>query len=159
MPTVKLASRRRLPHRQTERPTFGSPRPEQKCHKTQRQYADAKENHLELRGGENENPSKQRNQCWHRIKPHAIWSRHFRRVPAQQHQPENLSHELHQDTRDDQRINHRAERKETRDDRNRSKHEQRNVREILRGMQPSERAKEVAALSRREWNAAISQQQ
>src|SRR5436309_3299552 len=50
MPTVKLASRRRLPRRQTERPTFGSPRPEQKCHKTQRQFADAKKNHHAARG-------------------------------------------------------------------------------------------------------------
>jgi hypothetical protein len=40
-------------------------------------------------------------------------------LPAQQHQADDLSHELHQDTGDDERVDDRPQREEARDDRDR----------------------------------------
>src|SRR2546423_1806608 len=155
--TAKSASRCRL--RKTEWPTFGIPRPEKKRQETQRQDTDAEDDHTQLGGGEDEDPAEQRNQSRHRIEPHPVRARHVRRVLPQQHQTNYLSHELHQDTCDDECINHRAQREESGDDRQDSQYDQRDVREILCRMQSAEDPEEVTAFRRGEWNSRVAEQQ
>ena len=99
----------------------------------------------QLRGGEDEDPSEQRHQRRKGIEPHPIRTRHIGRASSQQHQAHDLSHELHQNTRHDERVNDGAEREESRDDRDRPQHQQRQIRKVLRRVQPTEGTEKVAA--------------
>src|SRR6267378_8079483 len=57
---ASVSRRRRL---YTERPTLAVPGPEQKCEEAECQDGDTEHDHRNLRGGENEDPSRERHQC------------------------------------------------------------------------------------------------
>src|SRR6266478_568680 len=152
-PCASVSRGRRL---YTERPTLAVPRPEQKREEAECKDADTEHDHRNLRGGENEDPSRERHQCRERIEPHTVGTRHIWLLPTQQDQAESLSHELHQDPSDDKRVNHYPQREEARHDRDRPEHEQRDVRKILGRVQPGEHAEEVSALRRSVGDARIT---
>src|SRR6266478_4259322 len=154
-PCASVSRGRRL---YTERPTLAVPRPEQKREEAECKDTDTEHDHRNLRGGENEDPSRERHQCRERVEPHTVRTRHIWLLPAQQDQSKGLSHELHQDPSDDKRVNHCPERKEARHDGDRAEHEQRDVREVLGRVQPAEHAEEVAALRRSIGDARVTQE-
>ena len=80
-------------------------------------------------------------------------------VRPQQHHGEHLADELHEDPRRDQRVDHQAERQQAAEDRNQAQHEQRDVREMLGRVQPSEDLEEVAVPGGRVRNPRIAEEQ
>ena len=95
---------------------------------------------------ENEDPAEQRDQRGHGIQPHPVRPRHVRRRSPQQHEADDLPHELHEDARHDQRVDHRAERKKPARIEIAPSTSSETCGKPLRRMQLAERAKEVAAL-------------
>lgn len=103
-----LARGRRQSVNGTPRPRVRAPGPEDERQAPERKHADAEQDHSELRRREHEDPPQQRHERWNGIEPHAVGARHLRRVPAQQHEPDDLPHELHENPRDDERVDHRS---------------------------------------------------
>src|SRR6185437_8796445 len=110
---------------------------------SERQRAQPKRYHLPIRRRKNEYPTKQRQQIRQRVEPDAIRSFQLGLVAPQQRDRRDLTDELNENSRCDQRVNHHPQREETTDDRDHTEHDQRNVRELLPRMKPPEDFEEI----------------
>src|SRR5215467_905342 len=146
------------PRLERERPSLGVPRPHEKGKTAQRERGDTEHDDPHVRRRKDEDPTCERDERRQRVEPHPIWTRHVRSLLAQQDESEDLPHELHQNARNDERIDHRAEREETGNDRERPKYEQRYIGEILGRMQAAERPEEIPTLGRGERNSRVTEE-
>src|SRR5207248_886240 len=112
------------------------------------QSPEADPNVLPSAGEKNIAPAKECNCCRQGIEQHLVRTL-FRGQPlAQQGQGKDLSDELHENARGQQRADHLVKPEEGRDNCHGSERQQRDIRKIFRGMQPRERLEKISINSR-----------
>ena len=99
-----------------KRPALRAPGPHAKYEDPEYQREETEEDHLNVRCRENEDPPGKRHQAGQRIEPHAIRASTLTSASSQHRKRPDLTDELNQNSRCDERVDHQAKREEAADD-------------------------------------------
>src|SRR5207248_6411616 len=118
-------------------------RPDEEAGNAEREDGDTKADHAHVGGDEDEYPADERDERWNRIEPDPIRAWQVRTGAPEAHHADDLTDELHENSRGDQRVDHDPQREERREDRDHAQDQHRYVRKPFCRMEPAERFEEV----------------
>src|SRR5688572_5078054 len=118
--------------------------PDEVRHDAKKQHTEAESDEFAAAGHKQEDPTDEGNKAGDWVEPNAVGPTHIRGMFAEEDESDDLADELHEDAGGQQSGDDFVERKKAAADGEPTNHQQRDVRKVFGGMEPSENRKEIS---------------